>query len=276
MKTVQLTVWCGSDPAEARHARDLRFVYDAVRSPAPRWRDVLVVRGDRSSPRGVHPRSAPVHDFAVSGGWTKPRWLVRMRPTAKRGGPCNKPSRRRRDGLGTSLWPASSPISGGALTRWYWTNSAHGHLPQQRAWTLGSWRRLPASCSRERRTRKMAGSPMRSLIRRRKSHVTLWEVGARNRGSPRKNCPRLSGESERGKLRVPTESRPVCGRTSPGSCHAVTSFCEQVILRKEAAERVRVGNSHPERIGRRGRGRGRGRFSTRRARSAMLSGGAQT
>ena len=34
---------------------------------------------------------------------------------------------------------------------------------------------------------------------------------------------------------------------------AVTSFCEQVMLRKEAAERVRVRNSHPERIGQRGR-----------------------
>ena len=36
---------------------------------------------------------------------------------------------------------------------------------------------------------------------------------------------------------------------------AVTSFCEQVMLWKEALERVRVRNSHPERIGRRGRGR---------------------
>ena len=50
-----------------------------------------------------------------------------------------------------------------------------------------------------------------------KSHGTPREVGAQNRGSPRKNWPRLSGGSEHGKLRAPTESRPTCGRTSPGS-----------------------------------------------------------
>ena len=43
------------------------------------------------------------------------------------------------------------------------------------------------------------------------------EVGARNRGSPRKDWPRLSGGSKRGKLQVPTESRPACGRSSSGS-----------------------------------------------------------
>ena len=50
----------------------------------------------------------------------------------------------------------------------------------------------------------------RSLNRRKKSHVTPREVGARD-------WPRLSGGSERGKLWVPMESRPACGRTSPGS-----------------------------------------------------------
>ena len=49
---------------------------------------------------------------------------------------------------------------------------------------------------------------------------------------------------------------------------AVTSFCEQVMLWKEAAVRVRVRNSHPERINRRGRGKRRGRTWTRRARAA--------
>ena len=39
---------------------------------------------------------------------------------------------------------------------------------------------------------------------------------------------------------------------------AVTSFCEQVMLRKVAAERARVRSSYPERIDRRGRGRRRG------------------
>ena len=53
----------GSDSAEARLARDLRFVYAAVRSPAPCWRGVLMVREDRSSPRGVHPCSAPIHQI---------------------------------------------------------------------------------------------------------------------------------------------------------------------------------------------------------------------
>jgi hypothetical protein len=48
---------------------------------------------------------------------------------------------------------------------------------------------------------------------------------------------------------------------------AVTS-CEQVMLRKEAAERERVRSSHPERIGRRRRGGGRGRAWTRRAQAA--------
>ena len=42
-------------------------------------------------------------------------------------------------------------------------------------------------------------------------------VGARNRESPRKNWSRLSGGSEHGKLRAPTESRLACGRTSLGS-----------------------------------------------------------
>ena len=48
----------------------------------------------------------------------------------------------------------------------------------------------------------------------------------------------------------------------------VTSLCEQVMFWKETAERLRVQNSHLERIGRRGRGSGRGRASTRRARAA--------
>ena len=59
----------------------------------------------------------------------------------------------------------------------------------------------------------------------------------------------------------------------------MTSFCEQVMFRKEATERVRVRNSHPERIGRRGRGRGRERVSTRPledSRSTALPGGGQT
>ena len=43
------------------------------------------------------------------------------------------------------------------------------------------------------------------------------EVGARNRESPRKNWRRLSGGSEHGRLRAPTEPQPACGRTSPGS-----------------------------------------------------------
>ena len=46
---------------------------------------------------------------------------------------------------------------------------------------------------------------------------------------------------------------------------AVTSFCEQIMLRKEAAEKVRVRSSHPERIDRRGRGRRRGHAWTRRS-----------
>ncbi|XP_076482497.1 uncharacterized protein LOC143304049 [Bombus vancouverensis nearcticus] len=50
-------------------------------------------------------------------GWTKPRWLVCTRSTAKRGGPCNEPSRRGSGGPGTSFWPASTLIPGGALTR---------------------------------------------------------------------------------------------------------------------------------------------------------------
>ena len=49
---------------------------------------------------------------------------------------------------------------------------------------------------------------------------------------------------------------------------AVTSFCEQVMLRKEAAERARVQSSHPERIDRRGRGRRRGHSWTWRSRAA--------
>ena len=57
---------------------------------------------------------------------------------------------------------------------------------------------------------------------------------------------------------------------------AMTSFCEQVMLRKEAAERLRVRNSILEGIGRRGRGRGHGHISARLARSAALPGGGQT
>ena len=59
----------------------------------------------------------------------------------------------------------------------------------------------------------------RNLNRWKKSHGTPREVGSRNRGSPRKNLARLSGGSEHGKLRARTESRPACGRTSPGSWH---------------------------------------------------------
>ena len=57
---------------------------------------------------------------------------------------------------------------------------------------------------------------------------------------------------------------------------AVTSFCEQVMLRKVAAERARVRRSHLERIDRRGRGRRRGYVWTRRSRAAAPPGGGQT
>ena len=55
---------------------------------------------------------------------------------------------------------------------------------------------------------------------------------------------------------------------------AVTSFCEQVMLRKEAAERVR--SSHPERIDRWGRVKRRGHAWTRRFRAAAPPGGGQS
>ena len=57
---------------------------------------------------------------------------------------------------------------------------------------------------------------------------------------------------------------------------AVTSFCEQVMLRKEAAVRSRVRSSHPERIDRWGRGRRRVRAWTRRFRAAAPHDGGQT
>ena len=104
----------GSDPAEARHACDLRFMYTSVRSPAPCGRGVLIVRGDRSSPRGMV-LGIDTPDPAVGGGRTKSRLLVYARSTAKHGEPCNEPSRRRRGGLGLSFWPASTPIPGAPL-----------------------------------------------------------------------------------------------------------------------------------------------------------------
>ena len=61
--------------------------------------------------------------------------------------------------------------------------------------------------------------------------------------------------------------------TSRRGRRAVTSFCEQVMLLKEAAERARVRSSHPERIDRRGCGRRRGRAWTRRSRVAAPPGG---
>ena len=56
----------------------------------------------------------------------------------------------------------------------------------------------------------------------------------------------------------------------------VISFCEQVMLRKEAAERARVRSSQLERIDRQGRGRRRGHAWTRRSRAAAPPGGGQT
>ena len=56
----------------------------------------------------------------------------------------------------------------------------------------------------------------------------------------------------------------------------VTSFCEQVMLRKVAAERAGVRSFHPERIDRRGRDRRRGSAWTRRSRAAAPPGGGQT
>jgi hypothetical protein len=61
--------------------------------------------------------------------------------------------------------------------------------------------------------------------------------------------------------------------TSERGRKAVTSFCELVMLQKEAAERVRDRNSHPERIGRRGRGGARERAYTGRARTTATSDG---
>ena len=211
-----------AEAGATRLRRDLHAIYDSCmpRSGVPRRAGAVYWWSERIARLREACIRAQRRYTRSSGGRTKSRWLVCMRLTAKRGGPCNKPSRRRRDGLEASFWPASTLIPGSVLTRWYWTNFIHGRLPQRRAWILGSWRRLSPPCSRERQARRIAGSPMRrsrSLNRRKKSHVTPRDVGARTRGSPRKNWPRLSGGSERGKLWVPMESRPACGRTSPGS-----------------------------------------------------------
>jgi hypothetical protein len=61
--------------------------------------------------------------------------------------------------------------------------------------------------------------------------------------------------------------------TSERGRKAVASFCELVMLRKEAVERVRERVSHPERIGRRGRGGARGRAHTRPVRAVAASDG---
>jgi hypothetical protein len=54
---------------------------------------------------------------------------------------------------------------------------------------------------------------------------------------------------------------------------AVASFCELVMLRKEAAQRVRERESHSERIGRRGRSGVRGRAYTGRVGTTATSDG---
>lgn len=54
---------------------------------------------------------------------------------------------------------------------------------------------------------------------------------------------------------------------------AVISFCEQVMLRKQATERVRERDSYPETTGQQGRGSGRGRASVGGARTVAPSGG---
>ena len=54
---------------------------------------------------------------------------------------------------------------------------------------------------------------------------------------------------------------------------AVVTFCEQVMLQKEAAERERERDSHSERIDGRRRAGSRGHAISRRARTASLSGG---
>jgi hypothetical protein len=53
---------------------------------------------------------------------------------------------------------------------------------------------------------------------------------------------------------------------------AVATFCEQVMLRKEAAERMRERDSHPGRVGGRRRGEKRGHATSWRARTASPSG----
>ncbi|XP_060831108.1 uncharacterized protein LOC132915323 [Bombus pascuorum] len=61
--------------------------------------------------------------------------------------------------------------------------------------------------------------------------------------------------------------------TSERGRKAVTSFCEQVMLWKEASERERERASHPERIGRRGLGGARGRAYMAHGRAAATSEG---
>ena len=56
----------------------------------------------------------------------------------------------------------------------------------------------------------------------------------------------------------------------------MTSFFEQVMLRKEATERVRVRNTREDRPAKAKVALSRGRVSTRRARSAASPGGGQT
>ena len=76
------------------------------------------------------------------------------------------------------------------------------------------------------------------------AHVgVLSGVGA---AAPRSHRGNRMGPFAAGDLRGTVDERER-GR-------AVTSFCEQVMLRKEAAERARVRSSHPERIDQLGQG----------------------
>ena len=153
------------------------------------------------------------------------------------------------------------------LPNWdVWLDGA-GHPPPPPHPRLAGWRRcspgtgvLVKTCTESGKRRpRVAITAMRAWIRR----STRWNTVRRGRG--RGNRMGLSPLAILEALLMSER-----GRT------AVTSFCEQVMLRKEATERVRVRNSHPERIGRRGRGRGRGRASRRRARAAAIPDGGPT
>jgi hypothetical protein len=100
-----------------------------------------------------------------------------------------------------------------------------------------------------------------------------WDAGKDSAQHALEHCPVWTAPRHSLTIEIRYDLSPPAILEALLTSNDVASFCELVILRKEAAEWLRERDSYPERIGRRGRRGARGRAYTGRARATATSDG---